>query len=173
MNDLNLVQLLFFILPAVITGGVAFYFFKTYTDNENKKRLHQLRLENQKTSLPLRLQAFERMTLFLERISLGKLLIRIKPEDFSKEEYEQLLILNIEQEFEHNLAQQIYFSNECWNFIRTSKNATIAIIRKTAAKKEIETASNLREVILTNLMEQTAPTEAALDYIKKEVKSFI
>ena len=104
---------------------------------------------------------------------MGKLLIRIKPEEFSKEEYEQLLILNIEQEFEHNLAQQIYFSNECWNFIKTSKNATIAIIRKTAAREEVSTASKLREVILTNLMEQTAPPDAALDYIKKEVKSYI
>jgi hypothetical protein len=103
------------------------------------------------------------MALFLERISFGKLLIRVKPGNYSVQEYENLLAGNIEQEFEHNLAQQIYITGECWNVIKTSKNATIGILRKTAKQEEVISADKLREVILSNLMEQQAPSETALD----------
>lgn len=173
MDEINILQLFFFLLPALIVGLISFYFFKTYVDDEEKRRRFILRQENQKTSLPIRLQAFERMALFLERISPGKLLLRIKPSNYSREEYEKILIQNIDQEFEHNLAQQIYFSPECWNVIKTAKNATIGIIRRTGLKEDIDSAEKLREVILKNSMEQAAPTDAALDFIKKEVRNFI
>lgn len=173
MDEINILQLFFFLLPALIVGLISFYFFKTYVDDEERRRRFILRQENQKISLPIRLQAFERMALFLERISPGKLLLRIKPSNYSREEYEKVLIQNIDQEFEHNLAQQIYFSTECWNVVKTAKNATIGIIRRTGLKEEIDSAEKLREVILKNSMEQAAPTEAALDFIKKEVRNFI
>lgn len=173
MNELNILQLLFSILPAVIVGLVAFYFFKIHTDNEEKRRRFLLRRENQKLALPIRLQAYERMTLFLERISMGKILLRIKPSNLNKVEYERLLTHTIDQEFEHNLAQQIYMSAECWDIIKTAKNASIGIIRRNALKEEIDSAEKLREVILTQLMEQAAPTDAALDFVKKEVRNII
>lgn len=173
MNEINLLQILSSLLPAAIVGLVAFYFFKMHTTNEEKRRRFLLRRENQKSALPIRLQAYERMTLFLERISMGKILLRIKPSNLNKEDYEILLAQTIDQEFEHNLSQQIYMSAECWNVIKTAKNATIGIIRKTAQKEDIDSADKLREVILTNLMDQTAPTEAALDFVKKEVRNII
>ncbi len=81
------------------------------------------------------------------------------------------LIKTIEQEFEHNLAQQIYVSEECWNVIKASKNATITNIRKTAGKEEIKSADELRQQILNTLLEQQPPSETGLAYIKKEVKN--
>lgn len=173
MTDINLLQLLFYLLPAVIVGVISFYFFKMYTSNEDNRRHYQLKLENQKISLPIRLQAFERMALFLERISMGNLLLRIKPKSNDLKAYEDMLVQTIDQEFDHNLSQQIYLSSECWNVIKTSKNATIGIIRKTAKKEDVTNADELRQDILNALMNQTPPTEAALDYIKKEVRSTI
>lgn len=173
MIDNTILQLFFYLLPAVVVGVVAFYFFRMHITNEEKRRRFILRQENQKTALPLRLQAFERMALFLERISLGKLLLRVKPGTQSKVAYENLLAKTIDMEFEHNLAQQIYLSPECWNVIKTSKNATIGMIRKASKREDIETADKLREILLTNLMDQTSPTDAALDYIKKEVRNLI
>lgn len=173
MADNQILQLFFYLLPAVVVGVVSFYFFQMHTNNEEKRRRFVLRQENQKSALPVKLQAFERMTLFLERISLGKLLLRVKPSSNSLEEYETLLTHTIDMEFEHNLAQQIYISSECWNVIKTAKNATIGMIRKAAKREEVDTADKLREVLLTNLMDQAAPTDAALDYIKKEVRGII
>jgi len=173
MYEINLLQLLTSLLPAAVVGLVAFYFFKMHITNEEKRRRFLLRRNNQNTALPTRLQAYERMTLFLERISMGKILLRIKPSDLAKDEYERLLAQTIDQEFEHNLAQQIYMSAECWNVIKTAKNATIGIIRRTGQRENIDSGEKLREVILTNLMDQAAPTDAALEFVKKEVRNII
>jgi len=171
MSEDNILQLLFYLLPAVVTGILAFYFFNLHVRNEEKRRRFLLHKENQKQALPLRLQAYERMTLFLERIAPSSLLVRVKPGKSNKEDYATLLIKTIEQEFEHNLAQQIYVSDECWNVIKASKNATIANIRKTATKEELEDADQMRKHILNTLLEQQPPSETGLSYIKREVKT--
>lgn len=170
MDLTNILELLFYTLPAVVTGLIAAYFFKTHVDNENKRRNFLLRRETNKQALPLRLQAFERLTLFLERISLNKLLIRIKPTGKDPEKYSHKLIGIVEQEFEHNLAQQIYVSETAWKAVVTSKNLIVKIIRTTAAKEDIETAEQLRADILTNLGKNDGPTNAAISYLKIEVK---
>ncbi|MDH4402767.1 MAG: hypothetical protein QE264_00815 [Flavobacterium sp.] len=170
MDSTKFIELLSYTLPAVITGFVAYYFFNLHTKNEEGRRRYLLNKDTQKDALPLRLQAFERMTLFLERINPGKLLIRITPDSEDKNDYVNLLISNIEQEFEHNLTQQIYMSDECWTVIVTSKNATIQMIRRTNMSDSVETANNLREVIMNDLMDKQSPSSVALSYIKKEVK---
>jgi len=163
--------LFFSILPALVVGGLAFYFFHSYTKNEENRRRFFLLREKQKTSLPIRLQAYERLALFLERISPGKILFRVETTSEDAEAYATLLIANIEQEFEHNLAQQIYVSNECWDYIKTAKNSIITSFRKAAVKEDIATADQLREIVLKSLMDKQPPTDAALSYIKKEVRN--
>ena len=170
MDSTKFIELLSYTLPAVITGFVAYYFFNLHTKNEEGRRRYLLNKDTQKDALPLRLQAFERMTLFLERINPGKLLIRLSPNSEDKNEYENLLISSIEQEFEHNLTQQIYMSDECWTVIVTAKNATIQRIRRTNMSDRVDTANKLREVIMNDLMDKQSPSAVALSYIKNEVK---
>jgi hypothetical protein len=169
MDLSKLLELLSYTLPAIIVGFVAYYFFNLHTKNEEGRRRYLLNKEAQKNALPIRLQAYERMTLFLERISLTKLLIRITPISTNKNDYENFVIAQIEQEFEHNLAQQIYMSDECWTIITTAKNATIQMIRKAAMSERVDSADKLREVILNDLLEKQTPSNAALAYIKNEV----
>jgi hypothetical protein len=171
MIESELTSLIYSILPALIVGVLAFYFFHSYSKNEENRRRFLLLREKQKTSLPIRLQAYERLTLFLERISPGKLLFRVEPVAEDVSAYTSLLIANIEQEFEHNLAQQIYVSNECWDYIRTSKNATISMIRNASDKENVSNPDDLRKIILETMMEKQAPTEAALGFIKQEVRN--
>lgn len=166
----DLGDLLFFLLPAILVAGISFYFFRLHTQNEEKRRRFLLHKENQRQAFPVRLQAYERMSLFLERISPGNLLIRIKPVGDNPEDYANLLTATIEQEFEHNLAQQIYISNECWNVIKATKNATINTIRKASRAEEVNTADDLRKYVLSSLMDQEAASQTALAYIKNEVR---
>lgn len=173
MDTHKIIELLSYTLPALITGGVAYYFFLNYTNNEEKKRQFLLRRSNQKTALPLRLQAYERMALFMERISLAKLLIRIAPISSDKVDYANLLTAHIDQEFEHNLTQQIYMSDECWTIITTAKNSTMQIIRATSLRADVTDADSLRQTILNDLLEKQPPSNAALAFIKDEVKSFL
>lgn len=169
MESIPIIELLSYTLPAVVTGVVAYYFFDLHTKNEEGRRRYLLNKEAQKNALPLRLQAFERMTLYMERINPTKLLIRIAPLSQDKNDYENLIIAQIEQEFEHNLTQQIYMSDECWTIIVTAKNATIQMIRKANMSDRVESADKLREVLLNDLMEKQSPSNAALAYIKNEV----
>ena len=169
MESLPIIELLSYTLPAVVTGLVAYYFFDLHTKNEEGRRRYLLNKEAQKNALPLRLQAFERMTLYVERINPTKLLIRIAPLSQDKNDYENLIIAQIEQEFEHNLTQQIYMSDECWTIIVTAKNATIQMIRKANRNDRVDNADKLREVLLNDLMEKQSPSNAALAYIKNEV----
>lgn len=165
----SILQLLWVVLPAIIVATIAFYFFNMHTRNEEQRRKYLLHKENRKHAFPIRLQAYERMTLFLERIAPGNLLIRTKPYNESKDDYATLLIRTIEQEYEHNLAQQIYVSEECWNVIRASKNATITNLRKMAAKEEVKDAADLRQQVLASLMEQEPASNTGISFIKKEV----
>lgn len=169
MESTKIIEILAYTLPSLITGSVAYYLFNLYFKEQQNTRRWLLQKDAQKDALPLRLQAYERMTLFLERISLTKLLVRISPISNDKMDYGNLIVEHIEQEFEHNLTQQIYMSDECWSIITTAKNATIQMIRKTIVTEEIKDADALRNVLLNDLLDKQSPSNAALAYIKNEV----
>jgi len=169
MNTIKFLELLSFTIPAIVTGAVAFYFFKLHTKNENNRRNFLLRKENQSVALPLRLQAYERMTLFLERISPASLLVRIPPIGNDKPAYFKKLLMTVEKEFEHNLAQQIYVTDQCWNVIKTAKNSTINIIKNTMLEGELKDSRAMREAIIQRMAENEPPSSTALTFIKNEV----
>lgn len=172
MNTSSLENFILLILPALLVGLLAYYFFNTFFKNEDKKRFHEQIIKNKKESLPIRLQAYERMVLFLERIVPHRLLVRISPQSSNSEDYLQLLISHIEQEFEHNLAQQIYLSDAAWNLIKTAKNTTINQIR-TALNDQSVQNQDLREKILSELSKTEPPSHVALRFLKEEVKTVL
>jgi len=168
MTGDGIFQLFAYLLPGVVTGVVAFYFFRLHTNNEEGRRRYLLHKDSQKSAMPIRLQAYERMALFLERISIPSLVVRVAPQSADKNAYEHLLIKSIENEFDHNLSQQIYMSDECWNIIKAAKSATIQMIRK-AGMSETDSADKLREDILTQTMDKQSPSATALSFVKKEI----
>ncbi len=173
MDTDKLLELLFYTLPALITGAVAYNFFRMFVENEHQRRRFLMGRESQRHALPLKLQAYERMTLFLERIDPAKLLVRIAPISHDKADYANLVIAQIEQEYEHNLTQQIYVSDECWGYITTAKNATIQLLRKSVADTGVTDADSYRQAVLSGSFEKATPSSAALAYIKNEVKDMI
>ena len=170
MDLARLIDLASCTFPAIITGLVAYYLFNSYFKDQQNTRRWLLQKDTTKEILPLRLQAYERLTLFLERINPNQLLIRINPISEDKNEYAQVVILQIEQEFEHNIAQQIYVSEECWVSIMTAKNALIQMIRLASINEKITSATGLREFILIDLLEKQSPTNTALYILKTDIK---
>lgn len=158
-----------YLLPAIVVGLVAFSFFKGHTANEEGRRRYLIQKEAQNKVLPMRLQAYERIVLFLERMDPNQLLLRVKPFSDDIEKYETLLISNIEKEYEHNQTQQIYLTQECWNLVNAAKNATIHIIRQAAMHEKNGNADKMREWLLRNFMEEVTPSQKALMYVRKEV----
>src|SRR5690625_2364969 len=122
MDSTSILNFAMSILPTIVVGYVAYYFFTNYVRNEQDRRIYNLKKQTHKDMLSYRIQALERMTLYLERIDPGRLLVRVKPSGEDKHEYERVLIQAIEDEFEHNLTQQLYLSPQCWDAIRDRKS---------------------------------------------------
>jgi hypothetical protein len=166
----KLLEIAAYTIPALITGGVAFIMMQKFYNSEESKRKFELVRENQKQALPIRLQAYERMVLLLERINPTQLLIRVAPTGSSKDDYATLLSHHIQTEFEHNLTQQIYLTAETWNIVLKAKNSTIQMIRKNAIREDVANADKMREAIMLELTETEAPSNIAISFLKEELK---
>lgn len=170
--DIKIIQLFLSLFPAVLVGAICFYFLNSFMKNEERRRRFLTVRNAQVKMLPTRMAAYERMTLFLERIKPANLVVRIKPISPSKSDYEMALVNAIEVEFEHNIAQQIYVSEECWNIIRAAKTTTIQRIRQIGMSSRVNDANSYREAIISELMDATSPSATALSFIHEEVKNF-
>lgn len=169
MDTTTITEVIAYTIPSLITGAVAYFLFDSHFKDQQNTRKWLLQKDNQSALLPLRLQAYERLTLLMERINPSQLMVRISPLTQDKEEYRTFVIAQIEQEFEHNLAQQIYVSEKCWSIIVTAKNATIQMIRLATLNERVNNADNLRELVISDLLEKPSPSSAALAFIKSEV----
>ncbi|KAB1159623.1 hypothetical protein F7018_04755 [Tenacibaculum aiptasiae] len=170
MED-QILEGLAYALPALITGGVAYLILSRFIEQDNSEKKFQALVEKKRESLPIKLQAYERLLLFCERINPTKLLTRVKPIGDDTNNYLQLLIANIEQEFEHNLVQQLYVSEDSWKAILAAKLGIIAKFRKSA--ETAETAKDFRENILIDYSQSENPTQTSITFLKQEVKKLI
>jgi hypothetical protein len=128
-------------------------------------------LVTQKDIIPLRLQAYERLTLFLERVSLNNLLGRVYQPGLTVREFHLELLSSIRSEFEHNITQQIYVSQQVWNTVRSTREEIVKMINSAASSIDPNAkGTELSKTIFENLMkEENNPAQAAIDLIKSEV----
>jgi hypothetical protein len=168
----NSLEILKYTLPALIVLVTAWvmvhYYFKSFKREQNREFL----LQDRKKILPLRLQAYERLTLFLERITVDSLVVREQEQGLTVREFHQRLLIMVRAEFEHNLAQQIYISTEAWDAVRDAKEATLAMINSAAMKVNPDGgALELSKKILEIQMEsENSPSQVALGVLKKEMQ---
>lgn len=170
MED-KILQGLAYALPALITGGVAYMILSRFIDKDNSEKKFDTLIAKKKESLPIKLQAYERLLLFCERINPSKLLLRVNPIGDDANSYLHLLLGNIEQEFEHNLVQQLYVSDDVWKAVVGSKLAIINKLNEVSEKSK--NAKELREKLLIDFSKNESPTETAVAIIKQEVKKLL
>lgn len=165
-------DILLIVIPSVAVLLAAYFVLKTFLDNQEKMKLLELKNNNRKEILPLQLQAYERLTLFLERIAFENIIPRTPSHGYTAFEYQNLLIQTIRQEFEHNLSQQLYVSSELWEWIKNAKEDAISTINSSAGKIKNEApAIDLSSMIFENsLRVDKAVRQKALDILKKEAK---
>jgi hypothetical protein len=147
------------------------YLVSRYFKSEDAKRMQQLALNNQNLITPLRLQAYERIILYLERINPESLVMRLSKPGLTSQQLQNELLNTIRAEYEHNLAQQIYISNQAWEMLKNARNATIQLINATAEiLKKDEPSINLSKAILERVMkEEKNPASDAIVFIKNEI----
>jgi hypothetical protein len=158
-------------IPALIVFLTAWILLRNMIRNDQNKRRHEIIMLNSKTVIPIRLQAYERIVLFLERTSFESLLIRTNSPGMTARELHSALLNTIRSEFEHNLSQQIYMSQQAWEVVKNAKSNTVKIIN-TEFENTPNTASGLEfsQKLLEKVMNlEKEPTKTAVEYIKNEV----
>ena len=159
-------------LPSIIMLVAVYYVVGGFLrSNENRQKLKAIR-GNQNLITPIRLQAYERLVLLLERISPDSLVMRADYPAKTCEQMHSELLQSIRAEFEHNLSQQLYVSVEAWNSVKNAKNYTVVLINNAA--KDVEDnapAIELSRKILDMTMElDTSITEKAINELKREIQ---
>lgn len=170
MTD-TLLEIAKYILPSLIMGITVIYMVNRYFNDEERKRKQQVFLNNQNMITPLRLQAYERAILFLERISPESLIIRVNKQGYTCQQLQAEMMNTIRSEFEHNIAQQVYMSHQAWEVLKIARAKTIQLINTMADKVDKTSPSiNLSKAILESLVDaEKAPATDAIILIKSEI----
>lgn len=170
MNDLF--ELLKYTVPSLIVLLTAYLVLRKTTQNEEKRRKVELLMNNQKLITPIRLQAYERMVLLLERIAPQSLVMRTQKPNMSAQELQAKLLKNIRQEYEHNVAHQIYISDKSWEYIKSAKEELVKIINQISlGVKPGSPAIVLSKRLLQQFIDRDKdPSKKAILYLKSEIK---
>ncbi len=140
---LNFIAVLLFLVVFAVAAYLIYSLTKQYFNNRHQARLIDLQQQRAQPTLPLRLQACERLILLCERISIPNLINRLRTEGASVNDLRLAMLIAIQQEFEHNITQQLYVSENLWNIIILSRNNTADIINMVAQKLEGQADSTL------------------------------
>ncbi|MBU3926260.1 MAG: hypothetical protein KKB74_00515 [Bacteroidetes bacterium] len=147
-------------------------FLKEEQDLTRLKLDMERKRDSQKVIIPLKLQAYERMVLFLERISPPNLIKRSMSPGQKVTELQGTLLHHIREEYEHNMSQQLYIGENSWEMVKTAKEEVARLINTSAAKfkTDDEAALLAKELLTTGFDTKNDPIEKTLAQLKKEVR---
>lgn len=168
---IEIAEILKYILPSLVVFLTTFYLVRYYFRFEEGKLKQQRMINNQNIITPLRLQAYERIIIFLERISLESLIMRVNKQGYTCRQLQSEMLRTIRSEFDHNLSQQIYISQPAWEVVKSAKIKTVQKINHIAEKNDAESpAINLSKALLESLIgPEKEPAADAINLIKKEI----
>ncbi len=166
------IDLIKILIPASVVLYAAYLLVRAQIDKEIELKRLEVRGRSLETILPARLQAYERMTLFLERMSPQNLLMRLSNPAFSARDFQKLLLDEIRNEYNHNASQQVYMSDEVWNQIKSAKEDIVMTINEAAGGLPAEATSlDLSRKIFEQMLEKKVdPIALAMTTLKNEIQ---
>ncbi len=168
----SITELLKILIPAAAVLYGMYLTVQAFLQKQFEQKQLDIKQKNSELITPLRLQAYERMTLFLERITPNNLLIRLSSSGMKVLDYQRVILQEIREEFSHNLSQQIYISHEAWEKTRHAMNEVVALVNTSAAELSPDApALNLSKKIFEKVISGSKqPTTEALKFLKEEVQ---
>ena len=166
---------LLYFIPAFLVLVAVFLVIKKFLDRDLSIRITEAKHQKYKDTLPLRLQAYERLCVFLERISPPSLLPRALNHAMSAARFRSELVSVINSEFEHNISQQVYITQDAWKSVRAAKEETIHLIHTAYDKMHQDaTAIELSAKIYEHISKSgNFPSENALAVLRAEAAKLI
>jgi len=168
-------ELLKITIPSLIVFLTAYYIIKKFFENQEKQRKLEQLNESAKITTPIRLHAYERVILYLERISPDSIIMRLNQNVKTSKELQTELLNNIRSEFEHNLAQQLYISSKGWEMVKNAKGNLIKLINTVSEGVDGKSSPlTLSQAVLEKVIEmKKSPVYDAIEYLKQEVKEML
>lgn len=171
---MDFVSFLNIIIPAGLVLIGMYLTIKKFLQADFDKKLADVRIKNTELILPVRLQAYERVCLLLERLSPSNIIPRVNEPGFNAAVLNQRLIAEIREEFNHNLSQQVYMSDQAWDITKKAINDLNAIINAAAQtvnpeEKGIELAKDILQRFGSL---ENDPIQMALMTVKAEIRQF-
>ncbi len=161
-----------YILPAILVMILAVYMLNKVLNHDHTRRVFEYKKSAAKQMVPLRANAYERLTLFLERIQPTNILVRVQPPGMKSMSLHAALIQTIRSEYDHNMSQQVYVSDEAWNLINQAKDQLLTVINEQV--RSVAPSSDATEfgklIIEASVEEQKWLIDDALTLLKKEFR---
>lgn len=164
-----LLEIIKITLPAFIVFFTVYTLFKQFLEGQIRLKNIESQQKNMNHSFPAKIQAMERLVLLMERIRINNLLLRLDTGEMSAKELRAVLLLGIQQEFDHNVSQRLYVSEKLWEILTLTRFEITQII----AQSYNEASGNSVDSFKKNMQEKLAefqkdPVDIAIDAIKKE-----
>ena len=165
-------EILKYILPALIVFITVYYTMKQYLNSQYNLQYLKNQNKNAEQNVPIKLQAYERLLLLMERIRLSNLVFRLRSSDMNVKELTASLLISIQKEFEHNQAQQLYVSNDLWSIIKQAKENVQNIISESSAKfNDTDNCSNMSNALMMiEKGQKKTSVDVAIEAIKQEAQ---
>lgn len=167
-----LLQTLLYFIPAALVLFACYLMITRHLENDQKLKMLEFRKSINKDTLPLKLQAYERLIVFLERINPSSLLLRLNQPGLAAPQLYHDILTSIRAEYDHNVSQQLYVSPEAWNVVKKAKDDVTHVIN--IAMQNVgdnRSGAELGRLILELMIKHNnVPTERALEYLRQEGK---
>ncbi len=149
-------------IPALIVFATVFYLFRNFLNQQYQIEALKFRQSQNKEILPLRLQAYERLMMFCERINIDNLAYRLSSADMTVADMRQAMLIAVQQEYEHNVSQQVYTSDKLWEIIQLAKEQVQSVILESDGQSIAELIANARMKIVANKVDPIVYAKAAI-----------
>ncbi|WP_258105181.1 hypothetical protein [Marinoscillum sp. MHG1-6] len=159
-------------LPAIIVLYAVYLMVRSFMQRQLDEYQQTLRHKNQEVVMPIRLQAYERICLLLERISPNNIIPRLNESGMTAKELQSMLVSEIRSEYNHNLSQQVYISDDAWSFVSGAVEQLISLINEAGNEVKADAASiELARLVLEKSMQNQSDTiKGAIHFLKGEIK---
>ncbi len=162
-------------VPALIVYFTAYQLLSRFFENKIQQKSIELRAQSKEQTLPMRMNAYERLALLCERISIPNMLLRLRDNSKTAQDLRMAMLMTVQQEFEYNLTQQVYVSQKLWEIIKVARDNTVNLIEELARQVPPEAPSReLAARILSHLQNHPdLSLETALTAIRKEASLYL
>jgi len=170
---MEILEILKYVLPSLVVLACSYLLIRQFHTRDTEKARIELLIGNSKTVLPVKLAAYERLVLFLERIEPQSIVIRTAENGMTAIELQRDLLATIRAEFEHNYSQQLYVSDNAWKAVKDTKDVMVQLINQTAQAVPVDAkALELGKKIIDNYASlPNSPINMAISVLKTELST--